>query len=240
MDKSIRILIFSFFSLFSLGALAVAIYQPNQIETVNDSYLNLFEPAEEISGEESTIPVSEELPEISELPKIKGRLEKDIYEDHLLAAEENGVGLIENEWELYQLLTDEVLVEVKKGSGYQVEDLTYSHPYVTQHSKKVLEEIGQMYEILAGEGNFFTVSSVTRTMGQQKNLKKRNRNATAGNSSHSYGVSFDISYIRFNGVRNFDQKAQKHLETVLNHFQKTNKIYVIKERKQSCYHITVR
>jgi hypothetical protein len=77
-------------------------------------------------------------------------------------------------------------------------------------------------------------------MDQQKKLYRRNRNATAGNSSHSYGVSFDISYIRFNGKKAFNYKAQKQLEAVLNYFQEINKIYVIKERKQNCYHITVR
>jgi hypothetical protein len=30
------------------------------------------------------------------------------------------------------------------------------------------------------------------------------------------------------------------MEMVLNHFQQTGKIYVIKERRQSCYHVTVR
>lgn len=57
------------------------------------------------------------------------------------------------------------------------------------------------YEILAGDEGFFTISSATRTLNQQVNLKKRNRNATAGNSSHSFGVSYDISYIQFNGIR---------------------------------------
>ncbi|WP_416171440.1 DUF5715 family protein [Algoriphagus boritolerans] len=37
-----------------------------------------------------------------------------------------------------------------------------------------------------------------------------------------------------------NRAAQKELETVLNEFQAANKIFFIKERKQSCYHVTVR
>lgn len=218
----------------------MVIYQPSLEPKIGDSELSFINSEVEPESSELPIPISVELPDILEIPRIKGTLKKDIYEDHLQAAEQKGVGIIENEWKLFHLLNDQNLEEVNEGTGYKVEDLTHSHPYLTPHAKTVLEEIGQMYEVISGEGNFITVSSVTRTMDQQKKLQKRNRNATAGNSSHSFGVSFDISYIRFNGVKSFDQKAQKNLEKVLNHFQKADKIYVIKERKQSCYHITVR
>lgn len=191
-------------------------------------------------SEVTTDSLPDEEPIIIELPDFSRKLKKDTYEDHLLAAEHSGIGLIRDENHFNQLVSNRVLVEASIGEGYKVDSLTHSVPFITQQSKKVLEELGLTYQALAGEGNYFTVTSATRTMEQQKNLKKRNRNATDGNSSHSYGVSFDISYIRFNGVRGHNQKAQKNLEAVLSHFQKENKIFVIKERKQSCYHITVR
>ena len=144
------------------------------------------------------------------------------------------------QFRLYQKINDSTLVDITLGNGYRVDSLTHSFPFVTPDTKAVLEELGQAYAALAGEGNFFTVSSATRTESQQKALKRRNKNATDGNSSHSYGISFDISYIRFNGIRGWDGKAQQNLEKVLNHFQQTGKIYVIKERRQSCYHVTVR
>jgi hypothetical protein len=240
MDKSIRQFTLSFFILLALGSLAFSYYTQSIDSIAEEPYLSFFKNEEDHETAGLPLPISVELPEILNLPSLKGKLNKDLYEDHLEAAESIGAGIIENEWKLYQLLNDNHLVEINKGSGYQLEPLTHSHPYVTPHSKKILEEIGQMYEVLAGEGSFFSVSSATRTMDQQKNLKKRNRNAAEGNSSHSYGVSFDISYIRFNGVKDYNLEAQKNLETVLNHFQKTDKIYVIKERNQSCYHVTVR
>lgn len=240
MNKTTPILVFTFISLFSLGTLAMVSYQPDLTSQLKKSYSSFVETKEETKSAEIPKPLPVEIPEVVELPDLKRKLSKDAYEDHLSAAEFSGIGLIQDENQLKQLVSTKVLVEASEGTGYKVDPLTHSHPFITQHSKKILEEIGKTYQALAGEGNYFTVTSATRTIDQQKKLKRRNRNATDGNSSHSYGVSFDISYIRFNGVKNWDQKAQKKLEAVLSHFQKENKIFVIKERKQSCYHITVR
>jgi len=221
-------------------------YEPGLKERLKKTYASLTE--EEVHAEEE-VPVLElALPEAAplelstaiELPAFSGKLAKDPYENHLNAAEFTGIGLIEDENQLLRLVNNSVLVEVNLGKGYKVDELTHSYPYMTLHSKKILEELGRTFEALSGEGDYFTVSSVTRTIEQQTNLKKRNRNAADGNSSHSYGVSFDISYIRFNGIKGSNRKAQKNLEAILNHFQKENKIFVIKERRQACYHITVR
>lgn len=240
MNKTSLLLIFSFITLFSIGTLAMVSYQPDLKQRIKETYTSLLENTEVIDSTEFIDSLPEEIAAPIELQVFKGKLNKDSYEDHLIAAERSGVGIIQNENQLSQLLADQILVKTTFGAGYKVDSLTHSVPYVTQNSKKVLEELGRAYEKLSGEGNFFTVSSATRTEEQQKSLKRRNRNATDGASSHSYGVSFDISYIRFNGVREWNQKEQKNLETVLNHFQQTGKIYVIKERRQSCYHITVR
>lgn len=215
-------------------------YQPDFAERLKETYTSLLQEANEPVSEALTDSLPEEIPTVIEIPDFSKKLKKDTYEDHLLAAEHSGIGLIQNEYHLNQLIATKTLVKATIGEGYKVDSLTHSFPYITQESKKVLDDLGRTFQALAGEGNYFTVTSATRTIDQQKKLKRRNRNATDGNSSHSYGVSFDISYIRFNGVKNWDQKAQKNLEAVLSHFQKENKIFVIKERKQSCYHITVR
>ena len=240
MNKTKLVFVFSFITVFSLGALAMVSYQPTIKNRLRETYSQLIvdtKPA--ISFE---IPDSLPVPPLTivELPVFSGKLSKDAYEDHLTAAAHTGIGLIEDENQLLQLLENQELVEANFGAGYKIDALTHSYPYLTPHSKNVLEEIGATFQAMSGEGDYFTVSSATRTLEQQKNLKKRNRNAADGNSTHSYGVSFDISYIRFNGIKESNQKAQKKLEAVLNHFQKENKIFVIKERRQACYHITVR
>lgn len=240
MNKTTLIFIFSFFTLFSIGTLAMVSFRPDIKTRLIETYSSLLEdrkPSEINESPAFTVP--EEF-DLSKLSAFKGKLRKDTYEDHLIAAEQSGIGIIQDEEQLYNLLCGRFLVQAGSGPGYNVDPLTHSYPYMTQDSKKVLEELGNAYQALAGAGNYFTITSATRTEEQQKNLKRRNRNAADGNSSHSYGVSFDISYIRFNGIREWNQKAQKNLETVLNHFQQTGKIYVIKERKQSCYHVTVR
>ena len=240
MSKSTRVLLLSSLTLISIGTLAMVNYDPSLKKRLKETYASLVD--EEVHAENIELPKAKPLELVTaiELPIFSGKLAKDPYENHLNAAEFAGIGLIEDERQLHSLIDNSVLVEVDLGAGYKVDELTHSYPYLTLHSKKVLEELGKTFEALHGEGNYFTVSSATRTIDQQKKLKKRNRNATDGNSSHSFGVSFDISYIRFNGIKGGNRKAQKDLEAILNHFQKENKIFVIKERRQACYHVTVR
>lgn len=242
MKKSTLLFVSTFCVLFSIYLVVVVSLQPDLKYILMDVYTEFFQ--KEIQNEGIVQePVSLETDrsfDPTALVSDSGRLKKDTYEEHLSAAELKGLKLIQNDYELYLQVSEKSLVEAYSGKGYKVDSLTHSYPYFTPETKTVLEELGRAYESLAGEGNFFTVSSATRTEEQQKALKRRNRNATDGNSSHSFGVSFDISYIRFNGIRDWDVKAQKNLETVLNHFQQTGKIYVIKERRQSCYHVTVR
>jgi hypothetical protein len=239
MKKSTLLFVSTFLILFSVYLFAVVYLQPELKNELMEIYSSLFHKESKTQVEETPVEVEEGF-DPKELVSFSGRLKKDTYEEHLTAAGLKGLNLIQNEYELFQRVYAQTLVEANSGKGYRVDSLAYSFPYITPESKKVLEDLGKAYEAISGEGNFFTVSSVTRTEEQQKALKRRNRNATDGNSSHSFGVSFDISYIRFNGVRDWDAKAQKNLETVLNHFQQTGKIYVIKERRQSCYHVTVR
>lgn len=240
MKKSTLIFISSFTILFSVYLVVIVYFQPSIKSELLRIYQSFIPEKKSEPAPISTIDFPKnELPP-TELTPYNGRLQKDRYEDHLSAASSNGLDLIKNEYELFSLVFEQKLVKADSGKGYRVDDLTYSFPFFTPDSKNILEQIGLAYEGLAGEGSFFTVSSATRTEEQQKALKRRNRNATDGESSHSFGISFDISYIRFNGERGWDAKAQRNLETVLNHFQQTGKIYVIKERKQSCYHVTVR
>ncbi|WP_439473455.1 DUF5715 family protein [Algoriphagus formosus] len=245
MKKTTLFFVFSFLSLFSLGTLAMVSYRPTLKKQLSKTYVSLLNFAGESNDPDEIviiepIPIPEEIFIVPDLKDYKARLRKDHYSNHLSAAEKNGSGLIMDEEGLFQLVEEGALVEVNSGKGYEVEKLTHSHPYLTPEAKKVLDQIGETYQDLAGGDSFITVTSGTRTIEQQKKLGRRNSNATKGNSSHSYGLSFDISYIRFNGEKSWDWKKLKQLEKVLSHFQKQNKIYVIKERKQNCFHITVR
>jgi hypothetical protein len=228
------------FVLFSAGALASQAYMPELKKQLKDTYSTLTsEPEPAIELEKSQL-INLEILAPNPTPPIPERVITREYDNHLYAGENNGFGLIEDENHFKKLVEEQKLVIVTKGAGYETMALTHSHPYITLHSKIVLEELGQAYQKLSSVGSFFTLSSITRTPQQQKSLRKRNKNATSGISSHSYGVSFDISYIRFNGKKGSNRAAQKNLEKILNNFQDSNKIFFLKERRQSCYHITVK
>lgn len=242
MKKLPKILLAAFFVLFSLGAVAAGKYLPAIKKQLKQTYSaltttpespQLIEDLEPITLDEATL-----TPDLNIV--IPERVITKEYDNHLVAGENNGFGLIESGEHFQKLINESKLVPINQGKGFQVEKLTHSHPYVTPKSKTVLEEIGEAFHVLSKNESFFTITSVTRTPEQQQKLRKRNRNATSGISSHSYGVSFDISYIRFNGKKGPNRSAQKDLELVLNEFQEASKIFFIKERQQSCYHITVR
>ncbi|EAZ80161.1 DUF5715 family protein [Algoriphagus machipongonensis] len=240
MKKPPFIQIASFFLLFSAGALATQAYMPELKKQLKDTYTTISNTViPEKKKTEIPEAIEVELPELRVVPPIPKEVTKE-YDKHLYAAEHNGFGLIENEEHFNKLIDEEKLVLIKEGTGYEVMKLTHSHPYITPYSKEVLEEIGIAFQTIMESDSYFTLTSVTRTPEQQKSLRRRNSNATNGNSSHSYGASFDISYIRFNGRKSWSRKSQKKLEKVLEEFEKAGKIFFIKERKQRCYHVTVR
>lgn len=240
MKKPPFIQIASFFLLFSAGALATQAYMPELKKQLKDTYTTISNTViPEKKKAEIPEAIEVELPELRVVPPIPKEVTKE-YDKHLYAAEHNGFGLIENEEHFNKLIDEEKLVLIKEGTGYEVMKLTHSHPYITPYSKEVLEEIGIAFQTIMESDSYFTLTSVTRTPEQQKSLRRRNSNATNGNSSHSYGASFDISYIRFNGRKSWSRKSQKKLEKVLEEFEKAGKIFFIKERKQRCYHVTVR
>ncbi len=240
MKKLPLILLASFFVLFSVAALASDELLPAIKKQLKDTYSALTNHAPVPQPQPLFEPILVEVPAPNLEIAVPTREINKEYDNHLVAGESNGFGLIESEDHFGKLIQENKLVLVSEGTGYRIDKLTHSYPYITPRSKQVLDEIGQAFETLTKNPTFFTVTSVTRTPEQQQNLRKRNKNATAGVSSHSYGVSFDISYIRFNGKKGGNRSAQKDLETVLNEFQAANKIFFIKERKQSCYHVTVR
>ncbi|WP_296700875.1 DUF5715 family protein [Algoriphagus sp.] len=241
MKKKRLIQLVSVFILFSAGALATQGYIPELEKKIKDTY-STFSNSSSSTDERNNnpAPIKIELPVPRVIPPIPEELITKEYDKHLYAAEYNGFGLIESEDHFNKLIEEEKLVPISEGAGYEVMKLTHSHPYITPYSKTILEELGRAFQMLNDEESYFTLTSVTRTPEQQKSLRRRNKNATNGISSHSYGASFDISYIRFNGKKSWNRKNQKKLEMILNEFEKSGKIFFIKERKQSCYHVTVR
>lgn len=163
-----------------------------------------------------------------------------LYKPHLKSSKSFGIKLLEDGKTVQKYVNNGKLKKITKtGKGYKIQKLDFSRPYLNSKSKISLEKIAAKFN-KETKGSTLTISSVTRTLEDQCNLRKVNRNASLGISSHNYGNSFDISYVRFNNVLKHNPKLDKTLEKVLDYYVKAGRIYYIKEKQQACYHVTVR
>lgn len=141
------------------------------------------------------------------------------------------------------------MVEIKSEDRYEVEELTYSIPFLIPEAVHLLEDIGRNFcdslKSLNAPRYKILVTSVTRTEEDVKKLKRRNTNASS-NSAHSYGTTFDVSWNRYPKVDEKDtlsispEKLKMVLASVLRDLKKEKRCYIKHERKQGCFHITVR
>lgn len=162
-----------------------------------------------------------------------------LYKPHLLAAQNFGVDILESTKSVDKYIANGKFVKVKKKSrGYRLQTLEYSRPYLVKKARTTLEKMAN--DFAAKTKSFFVISSVTRTLEDQCRLRKVNSNASLGISSHNYGAAFDISYVRFDHQLKVNSKLEKELEKVLEQYKNLGRIFYIKERQQSCYHVTVR
>ncbi|MCF3107509.1 DUF5715 family protein [Niabella sp. CC-SYL272] len=160
------------------------------------------------------------------------------YKAHLNVARQHGVPLLKSSAQVKNYVGKKKLAKVNSGKGYRVQKLDYSSPYLTPRAKAVLNQIARSFN--AQTKSTFTVTSLTRTVHSQSRLRRVNGNATSGLSSHNYGSSFDISYIRFNGRKGPNKRLERALHAVLANYQARGKILFIKEYYVSCFHVTVR
>ncbi|MBW3522601.1 DUF5715 family protein [Chryseobacterium sp. NKUCC03_KSP] len=163
-----------------------------------------------------------------------------LYKQHLDASKSFNVKLLKTTSTVQKYINSGKFHSIKRsGKGYKVQKLDYSRAWMVSKGKATLEKIGAKFS-KATKGHTFTVSSITRTLEDQCRLRRVNSNASLGISSHNYGNSFDISYVRFNGVLKSNPKMEAALEKVLKYYADAGQIYYIKERQQSCFHVTVR
>ncbi|WP_061085316.1 DUF5715 family protein [Chryseobacterium indologenes] len=163
-----------------------------------------------------------------------------LYKPHLDASKSFGVQLLKDSKTVQKYINNGKFHKIKKsGKGYRIQKLDYSRAYMVSKAKTTLEKIASKFS-KDTKGGTFTVSSMTRTLEDQCRLRRVNSNASLGISSHNYGNSFDISYVRFNDVHKYNPRMEIAMERVLKHYVDTGRIYYIKEKQQSCYHITVR
>lgn len=146
------------------------------------------------------------------------------------------------------------LVNITNSPYYTVDDLSHSLPYLVPRAQQLLNTIAVNFiDSLYSKGmppHMLVVTSVLRTHEDISKLQVYNSNATT-QSCHCYGTTVDISYNRFipiTGVHGengpeptrWDFNLKLILSEVLNDLRLADKCYVKYEKRQGCFHLTVR
>lgn len=138
------------------------------------------------------------------------------------------------------------LVEVKDCRLYHLKTLKHSHPYLIPEAVSMIDEIAVRFQAKLKEkelGNYcFFLTSILRTVESQEKLSHHNGNAS-DTTAHFFATTVDISYKHFLNLDN-DSIVPKweiiqELTKTLLEMRKECKLLAVRERKQSCFHITV-
>ena len=170
----------------------------------------------------------------------RSSLPKDNYKrkHRPMAIRATGNGYIKTAGILNKFLRRKKLVEVRENDGYWIPYLTHSSRHLTPTANKRLIELGRRFRSSLKETenkkDYFVVSSITRTQAQQKDLAKRDPGATKDKSTHSFGVSFDISEV---SSKASCKKGMDALKNILLEMREEGKILLCPEN--DCVHVTV-
>lgn len=173
-----------------------------------------------------------------------GKVFNDLNPDHLVQAQGGGIVPITDEISAWT--GSEGLAKVESNEYYQVDKLTHSYPYLKDHARRALDEIGRRFRDslqARGGGEYrLKITSLLRTPLTVGKLRRVNRNASAA-SAHQYATTFDISYSKFicddpSATRRRFEDLKNLLAEVIFAMRAEGKILVKHERKQACFHIT--
>ncbi|MBQ7690692.1 MAG: hypothetical protein IJT30_05835 [Muribaculaceae bacterium] len=177
-----------------------------------------------------------------------GRL-KELFNDtndlQLSAAQRHGIHPITGIATAYRITKP--LVRLSTCDAYAVNNMHYSLPYLVPRAARLLHDIGQAFRdtIKARGGREYRikVTSTLRTDYRVARLKRRNRSATE-QSCHRYGTTFDVSWTNFDCRDSSYVVSEEDLKNILAEIiwdkRQQGRCYAIFERKQGCFHITVR
>lgn len=169
------------------------------------------------------------------------------------AAQKNGVIPLDSRSQIDNYIQTGRLVYVGNSPYFHLDDLTHSIPYLTPKAYHLVNTICiNFLDSLQSKGmqpHIPIVTSVLRTLEDITSLRRGNRNSVE-RSAHRYGTTVDITYNRFMPLQadgtlsyeptryNFQQKLV--LSEVLRDLRLQGLCYVKYERRQACFHLTVR
>ena len=191
-------------------------------------------------------PESTPLKPLTGSAKIYERRFNDMQDKQKLAATANGLAPFKSQAEIEsrykELHRKKKLVKIESNPKYVVRSLSYSSPYVVPKVKNLLDDLSERFQEKTQSRAKFIVTSVLRTEEDVKRLRRVNGNAST-NSCHCNATTIDISYVRFEDD-SFRQRNNYELRLALaqalHELREEGRCYVKIERKQYCYHITVR
>ena len=179
-------------------------------------------------------------------PSIYERSFNDMQDKQKVAALANGLAPFKSRAEIEEnygkLRFTRKLVRIESNPKYVVRELSSSSPYVVPKVRDLLEDIAERFQEKTQSKTRFIVTSVLRTEEDVKKLRKTNVNAST-NSCHCNATTIDISYVRFEEDRVKPRdlyQLRLALAQTLHELRKEGRCYVKIERRQYCYHITVR
>jgi hypothetical protein len=162
------------------------------------------------------------------------------------SAEKNGLPPFESRATLEEnykkLRKEKKLIKISSNSGYVVRRLTHSVPYVVPKVEELLDDIAKSFQEKTKSDTRFVVTSVLRTEEDVEKLQQVNVNASSA-SCHCNATTIDISYVRFEKDKlrsRTDYDLRLALAKTLHELRAAGRCYVKIEKKQYCYHITVR
>jgi Family of unknown function (DUF5715) len=185
---------------------------------------------------------------ISYRQAIYSRNLRDMLPDYIGQSSASGIGKCSNKRDILRKSRQGELFRIRNGRGYEIQDLSYSYPYLTKDGKALLKEIGKRFrKRLSGtrlRGSDFEITSMTRTTEILIKLRKSNSNASV-NSPHFYGNAFDISYVRFSSPKWFVTDCDKYylkeaLAQVIWQLREEKKCWATYEINQGCFHVVAR
>lgn len=172
----------------------------------------------------------------------------DFNKLHMVAAIENGISPMRSRDDTLTLKNE--LRRIPDALElYKTYKLTHSVPFLVPSAARLLIDISSNFRDSLYRKNIplyrLYLTSVTRTDEDLARLTKRNINSIK-NSAHRYGTTFDISWKRFDKLNfaNSEDLSPERLKFILGQvlfdLKKRQRCYVKHERKQACFHITVR
>lgn len=172
----------------------------------------------------------------------------DLHELHIVAAVKNGITPMETKDDTLARI-DELVRLPDAMELYKTYELTHSVPFLVPDAAQLFMDISNNFRDSLYSKDLplyrLYLTSVTRSDNDVAGLTKRNINAS-DNSAHRYGTTFDISWKRFEQVDDDStrilppERLKLVLAQVLFDLKNQERCYVKHERKQACFHITVR